>query len=150
MVSLYFLPFCSSGHIQAESGWPSAKDWCWMEADFYLGVQDSIFHLAECSESYEVLTESIISKYSGENMRIKKLENVNNTKCYCAKCFIYTILISAHNLAHYYTFLSLFILRARAHEWGRGRERGERESQAGSAMSVQRLTQGSISQTMRS
>lgn len=52
----FFPPFCSPGHIQAESGCPSAKDWClvgsWVLS--VLGIQDSILYL-EFSESYKVL-----------------------------------------------------------------------------------------------
>ena len=61
------------------------------------------------------------------------------------------------NFLHLFPFLNLFILRERArerehaHEQGRGREReGERESQAGSTLSAQSQTQGSIPHTVRS
>ena len=51
----------------------------------------------------------------------------------------------------FFFFLSLFIYFEREREGGREEQRGrERAFQAGSALSVQSLMQGSISPTMRS
>ena len=65
----------------------------------------------------------------------------------------YINLVVTSNISAYIFFFTVYLFlreKKRVHKWGMDRERGERESQVGSALSAQSLMWGSNSQTMRS